>query len=140
MLEREELPTAQIGTHFRQLGDQLGKLVNDHVELARAELKQTVAKAGRDVALTAVGVLLLSIGYALLAVGASLALGEVVGRARGFLLVSAFHVVVGLTLVMVFARRLQRQDKPALPTTTAALADDGRFARRLKTQLTQNRS
>lgn len=139
MLEREELPTAQVGAHFRQLGDQLGKLVNDHVELARAELRQTVTRAGRDVALTAVGVLLLAIGYALLAVAASVALGEVIGLARGFLIVSAFHVVVGLTLTMVFARRLQRQDKPALPDTTAALAEDGRFARGLKTQLTQHR-
>ena len=61
-----EAPT--IGDSIRRLTDGVGRLVREHLQLARAELKEDLRKVGRDVALILAGIPPLLLGYALLMV------------------------------------------------------------------------
>lgn len=130
-MESRSGPPGAVGEQLREVSDGLGKLVREHVELARSELETSVKRAARDLGATAVGVGLLAVGYLLLAFAVAFGLGLSIGLARGFLVVSAAHVVVGVALGAVFARRLRGPDKPQLPVTTRELARDKVFLGRV---------
>jgi hypothetical protein len=112
---------------LREIGDNLGRLVRDHVELARSELIDGLRRSGRDVGLTLAGAGLAALGWVLLAFALGYGLAPAFGLARAFLLVAALHVVAGGVLVTVFARRLQRQDRPRLTETSRELRRDRLF-------------
>lgn len=124
-------PTEQVGAQFKQLTDDLSRLVSEHIELAKAELAHTVISTGKDIAFVAVGGVFVAIGYILLACTASIGLGNVVGMALGFLIVACLHLIVGLGLAVLFAKRLTAKDKPTMAVTTHALVEDARFARNM---------
>ncbi len=114
----------------RRVTDGLGRLVGEHLDLARAELKHDLRAAARDAALVLLGFPSLVVGYALVMVAVALSLGEIFGRAESFLLVGLANVAAGLVVSIVFARRLARQDRPDLDRTARALKEDRRWLRR----------
>lgn len=128
----EPTPAEAVSLRLKQLGEDIGRLVNDHIELAKAEARDAIRTTAKNSVLVVVGGLALALGYVLLAVACAIALGEVVGRARGFLLVSGGHVVVGLALVLIFARKLATKERPALPETAGVLSEDRRFVKTMR--------
>lgn len=131
MRQREMAPTEQVSMQFKQLTDNLSRLVSEHVELAKAELTHTVISTGKDLAFVAIGTVFVAVGYILLACTASIGLGNVIGMALGFLVVAALHLVIGLSLALMFAKRLTARQKAPMAVTTGALAEDARFARQM---------
>ena len=62
------------GESLRKAADALVRLVKEHLELARVELRKDLRRAGVDAAFALAGVPLALVGWALLMVGAALAL------------------------------------------------------------------
>jgi uncharacterized membrane protein YqjE len=114
----------QVAQQLKGLGDATSRLVREHVELAKIELREGAVKAARDLAATVAGGLLLALGWLFLAFAIGYGLAVPLGLSRAFVLVAAAHVVVGGLLVAVATRRLRTKDRPALPETTRALARD----------------
>lgn len=121
-----------VPTILSAVTDDISRLVKQHFELAKLELQDASKKVARDGGLIAAGALFALLGYVLLAVSVAIGIGNHLGMARGFLVVSAFHVVVGGVVAMVFAKRLQKKDKPGLPATTQELARDKVFIQQVK--------
>lgn len=115
-----------LSEEIREVSDQVGVLVRDHVELAKLEMKQSAKAMGRDAGLTGAGAGMLLLGYVLLMFAAGYALATLVGLGWAFLIVAAVHLVVGGALVAVFSRKL-REPKAALNRTTDELKKDRRF-------------
>src|SRR5437667_11794800 len=74
-------------TLIRETVDGLGRLVADHVKLARLELVADVKVQGRRAATIAVIVPFIFLGYALGCVGLALVLGRWLGEAVAFFIV-----------------------------------------------------
>lgn len=122
-----ETPGKEAPALLQGVSENVTRLVRDHIELAKIELQESVKKVVRDSALVGAGAAIALLGYVLLTIAVAIGLGHEVGMARGFLLVSAFHVLVGGLLVTVFAKRLKGKDKPGLPATTTELKRDREF-------------
>jgi hypothetical protein len=92
----------------RETADGLGRLMGDHIKLARLELvsdlKAYVQKAG----LLTVMAVFLALGYALACVGLSLVLAQWWGAIAGFFAVGGFHVLVGGIGLAVGIRNLRQ--------------------------------
>jgi hypothetical protein len=96
----------------KETADGLGRLIADHIKLARTEIVADAKSYGRDVGVLAGCMFVLALGYALACVAAALALGLLIGAPLGFVLVGGAHLVIGAVGVAVAARAMQRP--PAL--------------------------
>lgn len=93
----------------RETADGLGKLIADHVKLARVELVSDARFYARDLAVVALAALVLFVGYVLGLVAAGLALGRAIDNTPlAFALVAALHLIAGVIGVVVGARRAKR--------------------------------
>jgi uncharacterized membrane protein YqjE len=92
----------------RETADGLGKLIADHVKLARVELVSDARFYVRDLTVLVVAALVLFLGYALAWLAAGLALGRVIGTPLAFAAVAALHLIGGAIGVVVAVRRTQR--------------------------------
>lgn len=93
---------------IKETADGFGRLLADHIKLARLELVADVKNYGRQVTLIALIVPIIFIGYAILCVGLAAALSPWLGRAGGLFLVGGAHIVIGAIAIMVAIRRLRR--------------------------------
>ncbi len=121
--EHEEL----VRDRLKDLSDAVGRLVQDHVELAKSELKSTARTAGRDLGLAAAGAALAALGYVLWMLAVAWFIGLALGLGWALLIVGGFHLVVGFGLAGAFVQRLRSRDRPGLPQTTSALREDRDF-------------
>jgi len=94
-------------TLIRETVDGLGRLVADHIKLARLELVADVKVQGRRAVTIALIVPFVFLGYALGCVGLALALGRWLGEAVGFFIVGGFHFFAGALAVAVALARLR---------------------------------
>src|SRR6185436_18944490 len=92
----------------RETIDGLGRLVADHVKLARLELVADVKAQGRRAAAVALAVPFILLGYALACVGLALALSRWLGGAGAFFAVGGAHLLGGIVAVALAAARLRR--------------------------------
>jgi uncharacterized membrane protein YqjE len=108
----------------RRLADALSRLVREHFDLARAELKADAGRLGRDAAVAAVGLPFLGAGFFLL----QLALAALVARALGvpgaLAVVGAANLALGGGLALLAVRRFRRDRAGALPRTAGELRRD----------------
>jgi hypothetical protein len=93
---------------IKETADGFGRLLADHVKLARLELVADVKSYGRQVALIALIVPILFMGYTIVCLGLAALLEPLVGRAGGLFLVGGSHVVIGAVAIMVAIDRLRR--------------------------------
>ena len=126
----EVRPTQErsIGELFGDLARELATLVRQEIQLAKVEMSEKAAQAGKDAGMVALGGTLAHAGLLAVIAAVILALGTVV-----HLWVSALIVgVVVLTIGAVLARnRLQAMKRidPAPRQTIESLKEDARWAR-----------
>jgi|SRR6478609_3020576 len=100
----DEDQTGIIGL-VKETAEGLGKLLGDHVRLARIELVADIKGYGRDVAMLVVAAVVVIIGYAFAWVAGGLALARVIGGPLAFALIAFVHLVAGAIAATVAARR-----------------------------------
>ena len=82
-------------TLVKETADGLGRLVADHIKLARTELVADAKSYGRDAAVLAAALFVLALGYGLACVAGALALGRLIGGPLAFAAVAALHLLLG---------------------------------------------
>ena len=93
----------------RETADGLGKLIADHVKLARVELVSDARFYVRDLAVMAVAGVVLLVGYVLGLVAAGLALGRAINNTPlAFAAVAVLHLIAGAIGIVVGANRAKR--------------------------------
>jgi hypothetical protein len=101
----------------KETAEGLGRLVADHIKLARTEIVADAKSYGRDLGVLGAAVFVLAVGYGLACVAVSLALGRVMGAPLAFALVAGVHLVAGVVGGLAAARAMRRTP-PLLGTRT----------------------
>jgi uncharacterized membrane protein YqjE len=92
----------------RETADGLGRLMGDHIKLARLELVSDLKAYVQKSVLMTVMAVFLALGYALACIGLSLVLAQWWGSYAGFFAVAGFHVLVGGIGLLVGVRNLRQ--------------------------------
>jgi hypothetical protein len=98
------------------------------MELARVEIREEAAKAGRAAGLLAAGGLIAYLGLGLLAMAAAWGLAEVVDAGWAFLIVGLVVAAIG-AVVVIKGRDQLREVRPVPDETVETLKEDARWAR-----------
>ncbi len=113
----DEDQTGIIGL-VRETAEGLGKLLGDHVRLARIELVADVKSYTRGLAVLLTAVVILIVGYAFAWIAGGLALARLIGAPLAFALIAAVHLVAG-AIAVVIAMRRARATHPLQETANA---------------------
>jgi uncharacterized membrane protein YqjE len=100
----DEDQTGIIGL-VRETAEGLGKLLGDHVRLARIELVADVKSYTRELSLLLTAVVILILGYAFAWIAGGLALARVIGGPLAFGAVAAVHLIAGGFAAAAAARK-----------------------------------
>lgn len=121
--ERESL-----GALFGDLGRELTTLVRQEVELAKTEVREEAAKAGRAGGMVGLAAVAGWVSIVLVSFALAWGLAEVMAPGLAFLIVGVLYAVAG---VVLFAAGRQRfQEVRAVPEETVdTLQEDVRWAR-----------
>lgn len=92
----------------RETAEGLGRLIADHIKLARVEMVADAKAYARSGGLLAVAALVLVIGYVFAWLAAGLALARVIGAPLAMLAVAAVHLVGGGVALSVALRRMKK--------------------------------
>jgi hypothetical protein len=118
---REDVPDPDAGT--KSIGDALGDvtrdlsvLVQQELALAKAEVRQTVNKAGQAAGMYAGAAIAAFLFVLFLSVALWEALSESTGRGWGAVIVAVIWLVAGIVLYLV--ARAQMKNPSGLPQTT----------------------
>jgi len=122
----------------RDVSDGISRLVKEHVELAKVELRANAKRAGFDIAFTTIGALALALGWVLLMFAASYALATMSGNGLSFLIIGAIHVFIGFGLVGVFGSQLMKKDKPGMPQMQEEIDRNRQLLHRLSSSWKHN--
>jgi hypothetical protein len=95
-------------TLVKETADGLGRLIADHIKLARTEIVADARSYGRDVGLLLAAVFGLGLGYALGCVAGALALAPLIGGPLAFAAVAGLNVVLGAVGAAAGVRALRR--------------------------------
>jgi hypothetical protein len=93
----------------RETADGLGRLIADHIKLARLEIVADAKSYARETTLLLIGGLVALIGYGFAWVAAALALGRVIGVPLAFACVAALHLAAGGIALAGASRRMKRK-------------------------------
>jgi len=117
-----------IGDLFGDLARELGTLVRQEMQLAKVEMSEKAAKAGRDAGMVAAGGTLAHAGLLAVIAGVILALGTVIALWLAALIVGAIVLGIGAVLARNRLQAMKRID-PAPRQTIETLKEDVRWAR-----------
>jgi uncharacterized membrane protein YqjE len=117
-----------LGELFGTLTSDLSELVRSEMELARVEIREEAAKAGRAASFLGAGGLIAYLGLGLLAMAAAWGLAEVVDAGWAFLIVGLVIAAIGVVVLMKGRDRL-REVRPVPEETVETLKEDARWAR-----------
>jgi hypothetical protein len=114
----------------RETADGFGRLVADHIKLARTEIVADAKIYGRQTTVLVIASVVLVIGYGLACVAAALALGPFLGTAVAFVCVGGLHLLAGAIAIAVALRRIRRtrllsETVTEVSRSVSALAPDG---------------
>jgi uncharacterized membrane protein YqjE len=133
-IERPDDPSQPIEPE-QSLGDLLGRvsqdfseLVSTQVELAKVELQDEIAAAGRAAGILTGGVLCAVLAVVLLSFAAAWGLSELLPEGVAFLIVGAVYAVAAAVLVPKGKQRLSRV-RPVPEKTAETVREDVRWAR-----------
>jgi hypothetical protein len=126
-----DLSDVSVGELMGEIAADLSSLMRQEVELAKAEVKAEVTKAGKAAGMLGgagfAGYMVLLLGSLTIA----FALGDRIGWGWGALIVTAIWAVVGVILGVTGRKQLQNiNPKPEL--TTESIKEDVRWARHPK--------
>jgi uncharacterized membrane protein YqjE len=133
-IERPDDPSQPIEPD-QSLGDLLGRvsrdfseLVSTQVELAKVELREEIAAAGRGAGILTGGALCAWLAVVLLSFAAAWGLSEVLPEGVAFLIVGAAYALAAAVLVPKGKDRLSRV-RPVPEKTAETVREDVRWAR-----------
>jgi hypothetical protein len=92
----------------KETADGLGRLIGDHVKLARVELVADAKSYARGGGLLVGAAMILLLGYAMAWIAGALALARVIGAPLAFGAVALLHLVAGGVALAAAARRIRR--------------------------------
>jgi len=124
-------PDLSLGELLGRLTDDFGDLVTTQVELARVEIKDEVARAGRGAGMLGGGGVAAHIALLLLSMAAAWGLAEVIEPGWAFLIVGAIWAVVAAALLMAGRNRLSSIEP--IPQTRTSVKEDIEWARQQRT-------
>jgi hypothetical protein len=96
----------------RETADGLGRLIADHIKLARVEMVADAKEYGRHVGLLTVAGIFVAIGYVFAWIAAALGLARWVGAPLAFVIVAVLHLAGGAIGLGAVARRLKARSRP----------------------------
>jgi hypothetical protein len=117
-----------LGTLFKELGEQTGRLVSHEIRLARCELKESARNASRNVGVTAAGGVTAMLGTILLVVAFTLLLAKLIPLWASALLIGAVLIGAGIVTAMVGIKALRTLD-PTPRETVRTLKEDSQWVR-----------
>lgn len=117
---------------LRRLADATGRLVREHVDLARAELEQDARRIAGDAAMGVVALPFLLTAQLLLSAALALWIAEALGGPWAFAIVGGANLAAGAGLALLAAHRLRKDGKVELPATTEELERDRKMLRELR--------
>jgi hypothetical protein len=117
-----------LGELFGNLTSDLSALVRSEMELARVELKEEAAKAGKAAGLLGGGALAAYLAVTLLAFAAAWGLAEVVDAGWAFLIVGLVVGAIAAAIALKGRERLNAVE-PVPEQTVETLKEDARWAR-----------
>jgi len=123
-------PESSLGELLARLTTDFSELVSTQVELAKVEIKEEVAQAGKGAGLLTGGGLAAYLGVTFLSFAAAWGLDEVMPAAVAFLLVALAWLVAGGMLYA--AGRKQLRAVRVAPQTKAAIKEDVQWAKQQK--------
>ncbi len=114
----------------RETIEGLGRLVGDHLKLARIELQADIKVYGRSLAVLAIVAAIVGVGYVMACIGMAILLGRWLGDAGGFFVVAGAHALMGAIAASVAVRHLHaaqpmRQTVQEVSRSVSALAAAG---------------
>jgi uncharacterized membrane protein YqjE len=113
----DEDQTGIIGL-VKETAEGLGKLLGDHVRLARIELVADIKGYARELALLLTAAVVLIVGYAFAWLAIGLVLARAIGSPLAFGAIAAVHLLAG-TIAAVVAARRARATRPLQETALA---------------------
>jgi hypothetical protein len=96
----------------KETADGLGRLISDHIKLARVEIVADAKEYGRSVALMTIAAVFVLVGYGFAWTAAALALARLIGAPLAFLAVAALHLVGGAIALSTVMRKLKKSRPP----------------------------
>ena len=120
-------PDASLSELLGRLSSDFGDLLSTQLELAKVEVKEEVARAGKGAAILGGGALVGYLALILLAFAAAWGLSEVVPEGVAFLIVGVVVAAIAAFLLMTGRERM-REVRP-VPETTETLKEDVQWAR-----------
>ena len=117
-----------IGDLFGDLARELATLVRQEIQLAKVEMSEKAAQAGKDAGMVAVGGTLAHAGLLAVIAAVILALGTVVQLWLSALIVGLVVLTLGAVLARNRLQAMKRID-PAPRQTIESLKEDARWAR-----------
>jgi uncharacterized membrane protein YqjE len=124
-------PDASLGELFSRLTKDFSQLVSTQVELAKVELKEEVAHAGKGAGMLAGGAFAGYLAVLLVSFAAAWGLAAVMPTGWAFLLVGVVWAVVAAVLAKT-GREQFRAVHPVPPQTKQSLKEDVEWARQQK--------
>ncbi|WP_373045128.1 phage holin family protein [Vulgatibacter sp.] len=129
--DRERQP---LGREVKRLTDALSRLVRDHMDLAKAELREDARRYALDAAFGATALPFAFAALLLLDVALALGLGGWLGMAWGFVVVGALNFTVAAILGGLALERIRKHTKP-LPETAEEMERNKALVQQLRQEL-----
>jgi len=120
-------PDTSLPELLSRLSSDFGELVSTQVELAKVEIKEEIARAGKGAGLLGGGAFVGYLAVILLSFAAAWGLAEIMPEGFAFLIVGAVYSVVAIVLLRT--GREQMRSVQAVPETTETLKEDVQWAK-----------
>lgn len=120
-------PDASVGELLSRVTDDFSQLVRTHVELAKAEIKEEVGKAGKGAGLLTGGAMAATYALLMLSLAAAWGLAEVVDAGWAFLIVGIVWASVATGMALAGKGRLA--EVRAVPETKQTVQEDVQWAK-----------
>jgi uncharacterized membrane protein YqjE len=121
-------PDHSLGELLGRVSRDFSELVSTQVELAKVELQEEIAAAGRGAGILTSGVLCAYLAVVLLSFAAAWGLSEVLPEGAAFLIVGAVYAVAAAVLLPKGKERLSRV-RPVPERTAESVREDVQWAR-----------
>lgn len=123
-------PDLSLGELISRVTTDFGNLVTTQVELAKVEIKEEVAKAGKGAAMLGVGAVAGLLALLVLSMAAAWGLAEIMAPGLAYLSVGVVWLITAAVLVMTGRNRLTEVNP--VPETRETIKEDVQWAQQQK--------